>query len=375
MKQMLTFFILFLASVTTLNAGVNALLPDSGRHGLIQHRFNQASACGTADSGLIFTKQGITLDSHKITPDKTIRYLSPITKLSFPAKELVLTWNALTPKQTWLHIQFRVKNETDDWSNWFDLADWRRAAPSERNANDDAYGVLEVDILKASKDFHYVQYRIGFYTEALGVAPTLKTVSLAYTQPNAVKDKKVAVEAPVGKKTILSVPWLSQLRTDHVDDYDLINAGVCAPTSITMAMNYYGKKFTVGDIARYAHDPIADIYGNWAFLVATAGENGFQAWVERFRHWKEVRRYVDKGVPVIVSVAYPKGTFSAAPDAESPGHLMVVKGFTKEGNVLVNNPGTVFPQLGESVIYPWDELGVAFFGHGGVGIIIQKSGK
>jgi hypothetical protein len=50
--------------------------------------------------------------------------------------------------------------------------------------------------------------------------------------------------------------------------------------------------------------------------------------------------------------------------------LIVICGFTEQGDVIVNDPAS---KRGEAVKYKADELGRAWFGHGGVGYIIRRS--
>lgn len=349
------------------------LIPDSGRHALIHHEFNLGYSAGCSRN-IVFTGNGIT---GKIRDSQDINlpgeYLSEQISTSFDAKELVITWNADVPDDTWLEIEFRVKDKFAGWSVWYCLGHWGHKTPYERVTEDPIYGILKVDILKAQRKFNTIQYRIRFFGSKTKKYPTLKRVTLCYTSPPDKGENAFRLmEAPVGPAVSLSVPWISQLRYEDVENMDMINSGVCAPTSLTMVMKFHDKPVRVKETAQQAFDPVAEIYGNWAFLAATAANHGLKAWVQRFTTWKEVRQLVEKGIPVIISIAYPKNTFSSEPESSSEGHLMVVRGFTKTGDVIVNNPGTVFRENGEGIVYKWHELGKAFFGHGGVGIIVTK---
>ncbi|HLC15412.1 MAG TPA: C39 family peptidase [Thermodesulfovibrionia bacterium] len=347
------------------------LIPDSGKHALIRHEFDLAYSGGTV-SNLVFSNKGISVDRADIDMNlPSGEYLSEEVTTTFDAKELVLTWNASVPQDTWLEITFRVKGEGEGWSEWYDMGLWGNKTPQLRVTEDMVYGPLKVDIFKAGRDFRLIQYRIRFYGSEVKGFPLLKSVTLCYTKP--AEDALLRLmEPPRGQTVSLPVPWLSQFRYEDVEDMDMMIAGVCAPTSVTMVMKFLGKPVRVREIAQSAFDPVAQIHGNWAFLTATAANHGLRAWVQRFHTWHQVRRFVEKATPVIISVAYSKGSFSNEPEAASEGHLMVVRGFTRSGDVIVNNPGTAFREKGDGVVYKWQELGMAFFGHGGVGIIITK---
>ena len=352
-------------------AGAGRIMaPYSGKHGLIQHKFD-AGYCPGKVAGMVCGAGGLSAQIGAYQTGLLSEYTSPETPLRMDAQELVLTWNAHVPAGTWLQIQFRVRGGRMGWSSWFDMGEWKLAEAAPRNNKDATYGKLHVDILKSPVAFDTVQYRVRFYSHAAGVSPTLRLVSLCFTMPGD-EDQQVALSAPSGRAVSLKVPWFSQLRIEDVEDEEMIERGVCAPTSVTMVMNYHGQRVRIKRIGRHAHDPVEDIFGNWAFLCATAGDYGLHAWVQRFSNWQEVRALIESGTPVILSIAYEKGTISAEPDRESNGHLIVARGFTAGGDVIVNDPGTSHRDRGVGYVYPWEELAVAFFGHGGVGIVIQK---
>lgn len=371
MKYKIFIITLFAALAFPFHAAAleNAMIPFSGTHGLVQHKFYKGCKSGKTER-LIYSKRGLTVSSR--TAGSAGVYTSEIIKTKFGANEMVLTWNADVPAGSWLRVQFRVDARGNEWSGWYDMGDWGSATIAERNTTDPVYGTLKVDQLAAAAKFNSIQYRIEFHQSPEGKYPVLRLVTISYSHVGEGETAESLMRAPGGKDVSLDVPWFSQLRPEDVDDPDMISAGVCAPTSVAMVLNHYGLKIKVSDVARRAFDPVAKIFGNWAFLSATAGDLGFDAWVQRFSSWKEVRKLVDSGTPVIISIAYPKRTFKELPDKFSLGHLLVVRGFTKSGDVICNDPGTAHREIGESVVYRWDELGTAFFGHGGVGIVIRK---
>jgi hypothetical protein len=347
------------------------LLPYTGKHEIIHHYFDREKIAGTV-KGLIYTPQGLTKQRNSDQIGHIGVFCSEEIKTKFIARELVLTWNGNVPPHTYLYIQYRVKGDDAQWSSWYDMALWGAHHPYERNTIDDVYGNLDVDILRTQKSFNKIHYCVHFFSTNSVHQPTLSLVTLSYSQPPEDKKKNLVIDAPQGQPVSLPVPWISQLLSRDVEDDAMILAGVCGPTSLTMVMNYYGIPVRVKQIGNQVYDPVADTYGNWAFLAATAGSYGFYAWVQRFTTWKDIRKLVESRSPVIISIAYPKGTFSHAPEHSSDGHLLVVRGFTKQGDVVCNDPGTAYRKKGDGFIYKWHELGKAFFGHGGVAIVVRK---
>lgn len=118
-----------------------------------------------------------------------------------------------------------------------------------------------------------------------------------------------------------------------------IRAEVCSPTSLSMVLSYYGRELRTIDICRLSLDHQAKIYGNWACNTAVAARvvGGWSA-VVKMRGWDEVEREIAAKRPVILSHQWERGDLSNAPVSRSNGHLIVIVGFTPEGDVVVNDP-------------------------------------
>jgi hypothetical protein len=116
------------------------------------------------------------------------------------------------------------------------------------------------------------------------------------------------------------------------------------------------------------------LFGNWSNAVQRAAEVGMDSWLQRFRNWDQVKELIAQGQPVVASIEFAKGTFDDAPLYKSTGgHLIVIRGFTRDGNVIVNDPAR--RHGGDGAIYPARGLGHAWFGHGGVAYVIRPPAK
>jgi hypothetical protein len=91
--------------------------------------------------------------------------------------------------------------------------------------------------------------------------------------------------------------------------------------------------------AREVFDPAYDGTGNWSFNAAWAASLTGHAFVTRLRDLRDAERFVDAGIPLVASVAYPPGALRGAPTHGTDGHLVVVRGFTAAGDVVANDPG------------------------------------
>ena len=85
-------------------------------------------------------------------------------------------------------------------------------------------------------------------------------------------------------------------------------------------------------------DPIYKGAGNWPFNTAYAGSfEGLSAYVSRFEGFGNLESWIEKGLPVICSVSFDLLRGLPLSPTES-GHLVVLVGFTKDGDPVINDP-------------------------------------
>lgn len=89
--------------------------------------------------------------------------------------------------------------------------------------------------------------------------------------------------------------------------------------------------------ARDMYDHSYQGTGNWPFGVAYAGRYGLDGFVTRLRSLRELERFILAGVPVITSQAFKEHELPGS-GYSTGGHIMVVTGFTAEGDVIANDP-------------------------------------
>src|SRR5205823_14139888 len=85
---------------------------------------------------------------------------------------------------------------------------------------------------------------------------------------------------------------------------------------------------------------------------------------------------IAQGQPIVASIYYEKGTFDESETLEKRhtiGHLLVIRGFTPQGNVIVNDPAR--RDIGNGLVLSARGLAHAWFGRGGVGYVIHPPVK
>jgi hypothetical protein len=146
----------------------------------------------------------------------------------------------------------------------------------------------------------------------------------------------------------------------HEGEYPQYDGGGeawCSPTSTTMVLDYYdalppARQYrwvdpdypdrVVAHVARMTYDKGFGGTGNWPFNTGyaasrTGAEDG-GAFVTRLRSLGEAERFIAAGIPLIASITFGSGELSGAPISSTSGHLLVIVGFTKDGDVVVNDP-------------------------------------
>jgi hypothetical protein len=137
---------------------------------------------------------------------------------------------------------------------------------------------------------------------------------------------------------------------------------LCSPTTVSMILGHWAKilnrpemDWSVPEIAEAIYDSQWQGTGNWSFNMAYAGSfPGMRAYVARLSDISELEAWIARSIPVGLSLDYDR---LRAKGPGPNGHLVVLVGFTKQGDPIINDPGTsehvqkVFPR--ENFIDAW----------------------
>jgi hypothetical protein len=128
--------------------------------------------------------------------------------------------------------------------------------------------------------------------------------------------------------------------------------------------------------ARAVFDHTYDGAGNWPFNTAYAATRGLRGFVTRLRSLREAEDFVAAGIPLVASVSFKKGELSGAGYGTN-GHLMVIVGFTADGDVVCNDPAShLLADNGQvRVTYDREEFENVWVPHsGGIVYVIHPEG-
>lgn len=289
--------------------------------------------------------------------------------------QLIMSWNAHTPEGSCLtlYAQARMGGE---WTKWYTLGIWSTGGcPQARTCvkgQKDDQGDVDTDTLKLVKLCEAFRVKVEFASANGSNYPCLRFLSV-----NVIDSSLHSVDIPPlrdvwGRE--LDVPYFCQISVEG-------GGGWCSATSVTMLLNYWSGKLNrpelavgITESARAIYDEAWKGTGNWPFNTAHAAEfGGIRAYVTRFVSVSQIERWIDKGVPVVVSLHSSK--LRREERDNDPGHLMVIRGFTSEGDPIFNDP---WPRGGDAKappreypvedlrkVYPREDLEYAWLGPGG----------
>jgi hypothetical protein len=286
-------------------------------------------------------------------PGETI-LTSPEIKADIAWDELIASWNIELPDGAWLKTEARGIYP-DGPTKYYNMGLWSGNTNLHPRASvkhqADAQGDVDTDTLKLKKPCERFQIRVVMGGDH--EPPKLKFLAVSLTDtaatPSAIQSSKEAW----GKS--LEVPQRAQMNYP--------GGGVlCSPTTVSMIMTYWSRQLhrpeldhDVPDVVKAIYDPVWKGTGNWPFNTAYAGSYpGIRAYVTRMSDLAEVEDWIAAGFPVGLSVCSDR-LHRRGPGPE--GHLIVCVGFTKDGDVIVNDPGStkqvrrVYPRA--DVIYAW----------------------
>ena len=229
-----------------------------------------------------------------------------------PTREAIVSWNTRAPSGE-LYVQLLRARQPD--GSWLPHAHWSISGRHSFSAKD-GDTVIETDVLRTQRPFD------GVRIHAKGV--TFDRLALATPLHNAPSNR--AVKAPLD----LSVPARSQYVNEE--------RGWCSPASLSMVHAFFGHDLDVASTARAILDSAYNGTGNWAFNVAFSGELGLQGAVAYLHNLDHARAFLERGIPVILSYSWRDGELPGAPLERSDGHIVVLRGFDKDGNPLINDP-------------------------------------
>jgi hypothetical protein len=305
-------------------------------------------------------------------------WTGPKTASAFAFNELIASFNVIAPGSSGVTLDVRVEQD-DVWSPWMFLQSWGKTlTPPDRITHWDG-GRVDIDTLLLDKPAIRYQTRINlvsFEYDTAAARPSVRRLSVCYSgvvSDPALRASLLHDNVPPSTQPVdqwardLPVPFRGQ-GEDRVPKP--IRSLICSPTSTSMVLQFYGIDRPTSENATAIYDCTYDLFGNWGRAIARAGEFGLDAYLTRFRNWDQVHQMIARGTPVIASIRFRSGEVKGFLYESTEGHLLVIRGFKPNGDVIVNDPAN--KEKGNGVVYKPQEFAKAWFDQGGVGYVIER---
>lgn len=281
---------------------------------------------------------------------------SPVIPVRIHFNELIVSWNATLSSNDYLVVEARALYP-EGATKYYHLGLWspdpaRFPARSESGQRD-AQGDVSTDTLILSRPSDRLQIRVEIANDRKPPKRPLKFLGISLADTTAAPAVLSPNRQAWGK--LIPVPERSQMI--YPDGKVL-----CSPTTVSMIMGYWAEVLkrpeldrAVPEIAQAIYDTQWHGTGNWPFNMAYAGAfPRIRAYVTRLSDVSELEAWIARSLPVGLSLDYDR---LRAKGPGPNGHLVVLVGFTKDGDPIINDPGTtehvrkIFPRA--NLIEAW----------------------
>ena len=253
----------------------------------------------------------------------------------------------------------RGRNAAGRTSSWDVLARWTSGdvhlLRRTKSGQGDDLARVNVDTWEAAEAAGFTSYQVRVQLLRRAGTNASPSVDAAGAVASRLPSGTVATSTPgPGRGRVLDVPLYSQMvHRGHYPAWGNGGEAWCSPTSVSMVLGYYDSLPTpasyrwvpsghtdpwVDYAARMTYDSSYRGTGNWAFNTAFAAPRVGKAFVTRLRSLREAETFIAAGIPLVASISFPSGGLTGAPISASNGHLLVIVGFTRSGDVVVNDP-------------------------------------
>jgi hypothetical protein len=283
------------------------------------------------------------------------RWTSQWVEPGYSFTELIASWSAKTPKDSWIEIKVRGRG-SEGRTSWDVLGRWtsgdRNLLRSSVSGQSDDGTSVAVDTWRTAG---LPGYQLRILLARRSGASYRPSLDLATAMTSRLPSSAGATSRPgVARGTVIDVPRFSQMvHRGHYPRWGGGGEAWCSPTSTSMVLAHWdrlppARRYRwvpdghvdpwVDHAARMTYDHAYDGTGNWPFNTAFAAPLAGKAFVTRLRSVREAEKFIAAGIPLVVSIAFDRGELDGAPISSSNGHLLVIVGIRQSGDVVVNDP-------------------------------------
>ncbi|MBT2386106.1 peptidase C39 family protein [Streptomyces sp. ISL-11] len=322
--------------------------------------------------GLVIDRPVGTLDytdphTRTTTTWEYATWTAPVHRPAAAASEVIASWNAHAPAGTWIQTELRATYSDRGRTPWYVLGRWtagdadgdiRRTSVDGQGDGRSSVSTDTVVVDNPATGLRLASYELRltlFRRPGSGLTPTVWRLGVMGSD---IPDRFTVPASEPGEAAgrELMVPRYSQeIHKGQYPEYDNGGEAWCSPTSSEMVIEYWGRKPCAEDLAwvnpdyadpqvchaaRATYDHQYKGCGNWPFNAAYAATyRDLQAVVTRLGSLSDAERLIRARIPVITSQSFLASELDGA-GYGTAGHLMCLAGFTRDGDVVANDPAS-----------------------------------
>jgi hypothetical protein len=247
--------------------------------------------------------------------------------------EVIPSWNVEYGENASIKIEIKGPG-----TKWYTVALWtldhEKAQRVSVKDQKDATGNVLTDTMRFTPAVASIDVRATLKTLGIGPLPRLKFLSLSLS--DGVSTASAAERSSAWGKTI-EVPQRAQGNYER-------GGILCSPTCVSMVLWHYSNVLQkpelnqdVPEVEKRVWDSVYQGAGNWPFNAAYAGSfQGLRSYIARLGSIADAEKWIDAGYPLICSA--PLDLLRGKERDGNSGHLVVLVGFTNEGDPIFNDP-------------------------------------
>ncbi|MEO8376122.1 MAG: C39 family peptidase [Candidatus Sumerlaeota bacterium] len=319
------------------------------------------------------------IDARGIVPAESFKksgdteWLSSVVTPAFPYNELIYSWKIQIPDGEGFRLYLQFTFDDGSRTDWQYGGFWGKVKPFEgkRKAPEFAEGKIDYDQVLLNKKATTFQLKVvSEGDKLLSATPSFHVITTDNEPTKELSEKFATVRTMQAyAPKVMNLPLRKQQNSNGIDNPDR-----CQSAALATAMQFFGKPVNLEDIVAWTNDPEYDYPGIWPRTVGTAVQNGFDAYIDRFRTWDDVKATVDQNKIILISQTMPrkpKGYYKDPPYSHLSGHIVALNGWTEDGRIIVTD--SALPRNDEGYMTQWlpqDLEKIWMETKGGVGMVI-----
>lgn len=287
----------------------------------------------------------------------------------FPFDEAIYSWQIAIPEKEGMRLYLQVEFPDGTKSPWLYGGYWGTVEIEKGRRNPSfEFGTVEMDQLLMTKKATKIQFKVvSAGDKDLSVLPDLYVITT---------DNKPTPEFAARMKPAYTMMWRPGIILDLPLVCQVSSTGEampdrCQSAAMSSALKYFGTDLKFENIVNTCFDFEYDYPGIWPRTLGVATQQGYKAYIDRFRDWEAVKIALHDNKVILCSIKMDPGDYIDPPYAKIGGHIVALNGLTDDGRIVVTD--SALCKRGDALRCQWkrEDFEKIWMGaKGGVGMVV-----